>query len=176
MEIVQIAVEIPVFIAVGRIVPHGVLLIPVVGKVRVPPVDDGEVQPRPQASLPRGIQKLPDEIPPGGGVGGLEVRVRAVIEAEAVVVFGGEDHILGSRVPDGPHPLAHITVRGVKFVNQGIIVLLGDKFLTADPLPPGGDGIEAKVDKHTKTGLGEPLHPALIRLPGKMKCHIIVSP
>ena len=66
------------------------LLVPVVGVIVVVPVQQGVVEPHFQALGPDGVHVLPHQVAAALGVGGLEIRVLAVEQAEALVVLGGE--------------------------------------------------------------------------------------
>ena len=165
MEVFQVPVKIPSLIAAGGVVPHGMVGISEVGVVRVPPVEEGEVQARPQPPLPGGLQVLPDKIPSCRGIGGLEIRIGAVKETESVVMLGGHDHILHPRPLGRIHPGAHIAVSGVEFLPIGVICFVGDALDAAHPLASGRNGIQSPMDEHSEPGPGVPGDPALIGLP-----------
>ena len=175
VHVVQVAAEVPAPVSIGRVVPHGVVAVAVVGEVGVAPVDEGEVQPGPQPGLPGGVQKFPHKVPPGGAVGGLKIRIGAVEQAEAVMVLGGEDGVLHPRPLGRRHPLPHVAVPGVKFCHEGVVLPVGDSLHAAHPLPPGGDGVQPPVEKQAEPGLDEPGRPALIGVPVKYKGHQTAS-
>ena len=175
VHVVQVAAEIPALVGIRRVVPHGVVTVAVVGEVWVVPVDEGEVQPRPQPGLPGGVQEFPDEIPARGAVGGLETGVRAVEQAEAVVVLGGEDGVLHPGPLGRRHPRAHITVPGVELGHEGVVSPVGNALHAAHPLPPGGDGVQPPMQKQAEPGPGEPGRPALVGVPVEYKGHKTAS-
>ena len=176
VEIFQVAVEVPPLVSVIGVIPHGVVGVAAVGEVRVPPVDEGEVQPCLQSPGPGRLQVLPDEVPARGGVGGLEIRVGAVVEAEAIVVLGGHDHVPHPRRLGHVHPFPHVAVHGVELMEIGVIRFAGNPLRTADPLPPGGDGVEPPVNEHAEPCLGVPGHTLLVVLPHKLICHACFPP
>ena len=175
VHVVQVTAEVPALVSIGRVVPHGVVAVAEVGKVGVTPVDEGEVQPGPQTGLPGGVQEFPDEIPVRGAVGGLETGVRAVEQAEAVVVLGGEHGVLHPRPLGRRHPRAYITVPGVELGHEGVVLPVGDSLHAAHPLPPGGDGVQPPVQKQAEPGPGEPSRPALVGVPVEYKGHKTAS-
>ena len=143
-------------------VAHGVVPVAVVGIVGVVPVDQGEVEAHPQALGPECLYEVPDDIPAQLGVGGLEVGILTVEEAEAVVVLGGQDHVLHAGLLGGLGPGPGVVVPGVELVEVGHVLGFGHLLVTAHPLAPGGDAVQAPVDKHAEPGLAKPLHSCLI--------------
>ena len=73
-HVLQVIVEISVLVGIFRAVPHGMVHVPVMGEIRMPPVDHGVIQAHPDPLLPESLQEFPHQVPPAGGIGGLEVR------------------------------------------------------------------------------------------------------
>ena len=132
------------------------------GVVRVVPVQQGVVQPHLESLGPGSGQEVGHHVPAQGGVGGLEVGILAVEQAEAVVVLGGEDDILHPCPSGGFDPLCRVVVRGGELPEIGQVVLLRHLLGAAHPLPPGGDGVQPPVDEHAEPGPAEPGHAGLV--------------
>ena len=125
-------------------------------EIRMVPVDEGIVKAHLQALGPECLHILPDEIPPGGGVGALVIRILGVKHAEALVVLGGHDGVFHTGNPGHFGPLPGVVEIRVKMPEVPVIPLLGDTLPGLHPLVPGRHGIKAPVDEHAEPVMGKP--------------------
>ncbi len=132
--------------------------VPVMGEIRMPPVDYG-IQAHPDPLLPESVQEFPHQVPPAGGIGGLEVRQLRIEQAEAVMVLGRQHRVLHAGLLRHPGPFLRIVVLRGELVLEGLVLLPGELLGAAQPFPSGGDGVESPVDEHAEPGLPVPLRP-----------------
>ena len=84
----QVAVEIAVIVFVCRVVPHRVIPVAVMWEIVVEPVEQGEIQTDLQSFCADGINVLCNEVAAAFRVGGFEIGILAVEEAESIVMLG----------------------------------------------------------------------------------------
>ena len=162
MHVLQVAVKITSFIPALRMVPHRVLTILVMRKIRMPPVDQRKIESDLQPLFPHSIDILPNQVTMAGRVGRLEIRILRVIEAEAIMVLCRHDHIFHPGIFRCFCPLSHIQITWVKGVKVLPVLVIGHLLIAHDPLTPCRNAVKSVVDEHPESGFGEPFHPFLI--------------
>ena len=137
--------------------------------VGVMPVHDRVVEAEFDAGLIAGIFEFAQDIPfEGGEIHHVVVRHFGIPEAEAIVVFGGDDDIAHTRFFSYVHPLFGVEQGGVELAGKRFVVWHGDFSGEHDPLPcpvhgfplvaSGGHGIGAPVDEHAEGIVFPPGH------------------
>ena len=133
-------VRMHLLLIVDTTVGRGVIGIP---KAWVVPVRLGEVGSGHESPLPECVEDMPGHIPALIGaersrLGDGKVRPGAVIHAEAVVVLGGENHVLHSGAPKDIGPLCRIEIHRVEHLGQApvplLVALVGAAFRPHNPV------------------------------------------
>ena len=154
----------PLLRGIGGVAPAvGIDVPPVVLRV---PVGFGEVGAYHEAFLAEGFkdvfQHVALRIVAEGMMGDGEVGLLGVEHAEAVVVLGGEDHVLHAGILHGVGPLLRVELRGVELVGQSpvpVFILierarsvLRDPVFVADRprLDDARHAVDAPVHEHSE--------------------------
>ena len=162
MHIIQIAVEIAPGVVLAGVVAHGVVLIAIVGIIGMMPIQQRIIQADLEALGAEGVHKLAHGVPAEGGVGGFEIGIPAIEQAEAVMVLGGEDGVFHAGLARHGRPGAGIEIRRRKLPKIGQVIGLGHTLGGAHPLPARGDGIQPPMDKHAEPRLAVPRRALLM--------------
>ena len=127
------------------------------------PVQERVVEPDLQPGLAGGLDVLGHEVALGGGLDAGEVAHLAVEQAEAVVVAGGQHHVLRARPPwRAPAQASASNLLRVELIGQLGVFLVGDVLHEHHPLAPRRDRVQPPVDEHPEPGLVEPLHSLFV--------------
>ena len=155
-----------------RVVAQGVHVVdPELGMV---PVDDRVVEADAQAAGAERIHHRPDQVSPGGRVGGLVVGQRAVPQAEAVVMLGSRHEVLHAGAGGSLGPTIRVVQVGIEIVQVAFVVADRDFLLLHYPFVARRQGIQSPVNEQAEAVVYEPagvagtlsdLHLALLRLP-----------
>ena len=162
MHVGQVAVEIAVIVFVCRVVPHRVIPVTVVRKIIVEPVEQGEIQTNLQSFCADGINVLCNEVAAAFRVGGFEIGILAVEEAETVVMLGSQNHVFHTGLFRRLDPFSRLEINGVELLEIFHVIFFWNLLGTPHPFSACRDGIKSPVDKHAETGVAVPLHPPVI--------------
>ena len=131
------------------------------GKVRVVPVQQREVQPDLQPLGAECLHKLAYQIAPARRIGGLKVGLRAVEQAESVVVLGSQYGVLHARgLGDAPpRSVARVVLDGIDFLAEvRLVMFVVNALVIAQPLAARGYRVQSPVDEHAETVVLEPAY------------------
>ena len=109
------------------------------------PVDEGVVEPYPQALGPESVHIGQDSNPGRQGCCTLVIGVLGVKQAEALVMLGRHDGVFHPGGFGHLCPLGRIVQIRVKVAEIPVIGFVGHTLPGLYPLVPGGHGIQAKV-------------------------------
>ena len=102
------------------------------------PVDDGVVEADLEAFAAKGVDHGLEQVALCGRVGRFVVCERRIPQAEAIVVFGGDDKVLHARVFGFLRPGGGVVKVGVKVVEIFLVVGVVDQLATLDPFVTRG--------------------------------------
>ena len=128
------------------------------GKVRVVPVQQREVQPDLQPLGAECLHKLAYQIAPARRIGGLKVGLRAVEQAESVVVLGSQYGVLHARGLGDARPLARVVLDGVELAEVRLVMFVVNALVIAQPLAARGYRVQSPVDEHAESVVLEPAY------------------
>jgi len=129
---------------------------------------------------PAGLGQLHHWVTPkGGGIHDVVLGLFGMEHAKAIVVLGGNDHVLLTGLDRQPSPSVRVELRGVEAGRQAFVLIHADQGVLHDPLAdpgnapafpaPGGQCIQPPVNEHAKARLAPPVEPrietGLIALP-----------
>ena len=158
----QVAVEIAVIVFVCRVVPHRVVPVAVMWEIVVEPVEQREIQTDLQSFCADGINVLCNEVAAAFRVGGFEIGILAVEEAETVVMLGSQNHIFHAGLFRRLCPFPRIEINRIELLKIFHVIFFWNLFDTPHPFSARRDGIKSPVDKHAETRITVPLHPPVI--------------
>ena len=141
VEVGNIIVPIVLHIFVGFIVPHGVLPVPIVGKIRMMPVDHRVIKTDLDSLCPEGLHIFPHQISSALGIGALIVGVSGIKQTKAIVMLCGEHRVFHAGLLRQLSPFPRIVADRIKFLKIFLIFLCGNFFIAFYPLSPGRNGI-----------------------------------
>ena len=98
------------------------------------PVDQRVVEADPQALGAECLDERLEQILAVGRIGRLVIGLLRVPQAEALVVLGGEHHILHARGFRGGGPVARIVQVGIEMLEVALVALVVDALVVFDPL------------------------------------------
>ena len=162
VHVIHIAAEITVIILVSRIISHRMVAVAIMGIIIMIPVKQGKVKSNLQALASHCLHKLCHQVTAAFGVGGFEIGVFAVKQAETVVVFCSQNHILHTGLFCGFRPFLRVVIHGIELIEILHVVFFRDLLKASHPFASGGDGIESPMDEHTETSVHKPLHSFFI--------------
>ena len=127
------------------------------------PVHGRIVQACPQPGRAAALHVAAHQVAPGGGVhhGEIADGMRAVEQAEAVVVAGGEHHVLHARVPGQLRKRGAIEALRGELRGKPCVVILVDGLVEHGPLAAAQHGVQAVVQKHAELQAAPLLDPRL---------------
>ena len=160
LEVGDVAVEVRAFR--GALLPFAAGQ--VVGMV---PIHDGMVPAHLDSLPPAGVGQFLHDVAFKRGRHDVEVGVFGVEQAEAVVVLGGDDDVLGPGILGDPDPLVGIEFHRIELLHKLFVLLQRDLAALANPFGvigpafplASGHGVDAPVDEHPETGVAPPFHP-----------------
>ena len=141
--------------------------------IGVMPVHYGVVETESDAVLFAGFGKLGEYVSlKRSGVHYVIVGNLRIPQAEAIVVFRGDDHVLHSGVFGDSSPLVSVKFYGIELPGKLLILSDGDLGIIHNPLADtadflafpfaGGNGIKSPVDKHAESRLAPPCHSFVV--------------
>ena len=127
------------------------------------PVHGRIVQARPQPGRAAALHVAAHQVAPGGGVhhGEIADGMRAVEQAEAVVVAGGEHHVLHACVPGQLRKRGAVEALRGELRGKPCVVILVDGLVEHGPLAAAQHGIQAVVQEHAELQAAPLLDPRL---------------
>ena len=162
MHVGQVAVEIAVIVFICRVVPHRVIPVAIVRKIVVEPVEQGEIQTNLQSFCTDGINVLCNEVAAAFRVGGFEIGILAVEEAESIVMLGSQNHVFHAGLFRRFCPFPRLEINGIELLEIFHVIFFWNLFDTPHPFSARRDRIKSPVDKHAETRIAVPLHPPFI--------------
>ena len=158
----QVTVEIAVIVFVCRVVPHRVVPVAVMWEIVVEPVEQGEIQTDLQSFCADGINILCNEVAAAFRVGGFEISILAVEEAESIVMLGSQNHVFHTGLFRRLGPFPRLEINGIELLKIFHVIFFRNLLGTPHPFSARRDGVKPPVDKHAETGVAVPLHPPVI--------------
>ena len=156
-------VEIHEALPADGIVRDGVagLVLGEVGVVRMRPVQQGIVEPHFQSPLARFLDKRRQDVAAGRCLlRDAEIGGPGVPKGDAVVVFGRDNRVFRTALPDEVRPIGRVVLRGCEPVLLGHVLLVGKVFVVKGPaFGHAVHGIDSPMDEDAQLGAVEPGHP-----------------
>ena len=143
-------------------VSHWVMHVAIVREIRVTPVDNGKIQAYLDSFCTESFQEFFYQVFVAGCVHGIVVGQLGVKQAETVVVFCSQNHILHTGLFCGFRPFLRVVIHGIELIEILHVVFFRDLLKASHPFASGGDGIESPMDEHTETSVHKPLHSFFI--------------
>lgn len=125
-------------------------------KIRVAPVDQRVVEADAQTGGAKSFDKGREQILAVGRACRLILGVRAIPEAEALVMFGGQHDITHTGGVRGGGPGCGIVEIGVEVVEIAAVAFGRDALAALHPLVASGQRVKPLMDKHTEAVGNEP--------------------
>ena len=149
-------VEIHEALPADGIVRDGVagLVLGEVGVVRMRPVQQGIVEPHFQSPLARFLDKRRQDVAAGRCLlRDAEIGGPGVPKGDAVVVFGRDNRVFRTALPDEVRPIGRVVLRGCEPVLLGHVLLVGKVFVVKGPaFGHAVHGIDSPMDEDAQLG------------------------
>ena len=120
------------------------------------PVDHRVVETGLQPLVAKSLYHWREQIALGRGVRRFIVGQRRIPQTEAIVVLGRHHKVLHPRVLRLLRPGRRVVEIRVKVVEIFLIILVSNQLAVLDPLVARRQGVDAPVDKESKTVVGKP--------------------